>query len=397
MARWVAAAGAFVVSLDSTVNVAFPALTAAFAVEPERMRWVIVCYVLTYALTSFAGGALGDRVGYARVFQAGAAVTAAGLLLGGLAPSLAWLLAARVVQGFGSGLVYGTAPGLVTLGVPPGARGRALGFLNAAIGLGFVAGPLAAGAMLEALGWRAIFLARVAPAAAVAVWVAVAAAGGRPEVAARLVAARDVLRVPVLGPGALAFVANAGIFAVWLLAPFYLVGARGWSELVAGALFTCTPLGTALAAPLAGRLADRVGPRMPVVAGLAVQSAGLAAMAAADGATAPAVVAAALFAAGFGLGLFTVPNMAMVMAAFASGQQGAAGGFSFLARTLGIVAGVLVLAQTFAARRLVVGLGPAVAEAFTLAAVAVAIAAVAALGAALASRAAGGRGRGRLP
>ena len=46
--RWTAAAGAFVVSLDSTMNIAFPAIAAAFAVPPERVRWVIVCYVLVY-------------------------------------------------------------------------------------------------------------------------------------------------------------------------------------------------------------------------------------------------------------------------------------------------------------------------------------------------------------
>ena len=115
MSPWIAAAGACVVSLDSMMNIAFPALAAAFAVPPEQVRWVIVCYVLTYAVTAFGGGALGDRVGHARVFQAGAVLTTAGLLLAGLAPSLGWLLAGRVVQGFGSGLIYGTAPGLVTL------------------------------------------------------------------------------------------------------------------------------------------------------------------------------------------------------------------------------------------------------------------------------------------
>ena len=386
MSRWIAAAGAFVVSLDSTVNIAFPALAAAFAVPPERMRWVIVCYVLTYAVTSFAGGALGDRVGHARVFQAGAVLTGAGLLLGGLAPSLAWLLAARVVQGFGSGLVYGTAPGLVTLGVAPAARGRALGFLNAAIGLGFAVGPLAAGAMLEALGWRSIFLARVVPAVVTVAWALRAAPARRAPAAARLVAARDVFRAPVLGPGALAFVANAGIFAVWLLAPFYLVVARGLPEHLAGVLFTCTPLGTVVAAPLAGRLADRIGPRAPMATGLAVESAGLLVMAAADATTAPALIAAALFAAGFGLGLFTVPNMALVMTAFPATQQGAAGGFSFSARTLGIVVGVLVLAETFARRRLELGLGPAVAEAFGGASGAVALAALVALVATLRCR-----------
>ena len=66
MTRWIAAGGAFVVSLDSMVNIAFPAIAAGFALPPESMRWVIMCYVFTYSLVSFGGGALSDRVGHAR-------------------------------------------------------------------------------------------------------------------------------------------------------------------------------------------------------------------------------------------------------------------------------------------------------------------------------------------
>src|SRR5205807_2443321 len=170
--RWIAAAGAGVISLDAIINVAFPAMAAAFAEPPERLRWVIVCYVLTYSVTAFWGGALGDRVGHARVFRVGLILTAAALALGGLAPTFDLLLGA----------------------------------------------------------------------------------GGA---ATRLVAAVDVLRRPVLVPGALAFVANASIFSVWLLAPFYLVLVRGLDAATAGLLFTLTPLGTAVAAPIAGRAADR--------------------------------------------------------------------------------------------------------------------------------------------
>ena len=89
-------------------------------------------------------------------------------------------------------------------------------------------------------------------------------------------------------------------------------------------------------------------------------------------------IAAALFAAGFGLGVFQVPNMALIMGAFGGAQQGVAGGFAFLARTLGVVSGVLVLAGLFAARREIVGLAAAFGEAFLTAALAVALAAVAA-------------------
>jgi len=140
--RSIAAAGAALVSLDSVVNIAFPAMAAAFAVPPDRMRWVIICYVFTYALTSLAGGALADRVGHARVFRTGVALSAVAFALGGLAPTFGAFLGARVVQGFAGGLVYGTAPGIITLAAGPGARARALGVLNAAIGVSYAVGPL---------------------------------------------------------------------------------------------------------------------------------------------------------------------------------------------------------------------------------------------------------------
>jgi MFS family permease len=376
MIRWAAAAGACVVSLDSTMNIAFPAIAAAFAVPPERVRWVIVSYVLVYAVTSLAGGALADRVGHGRVFRVGLLLSVVAFAMGALAPTFGWLLVARVVQGLGGGCVYGTSPGLVTLGVPAARRGGALGFLGAAMGLGLSAGPVIAGVLVDVFGWAAVYYFRLPLAAALLVWAWVAIPAAPAPRAPRLVAARDLLRRPVLFAGALSFIANAGMFAIWLLAPFYLVAARGMPASVAGVMFMLTPLGTTLAAPLAGRLADRAGARVPAAGGLALQAAGLALLSRAEPTSPVLVVAVALFAAGFGLGMFQVPNMAVVMAAFPALQQGAAGGFAFLARTLGVVTGVLGLAHLFAVRRLVVGLAPAAAEAFLVAAVAVALAAV---------------------
>ncbi len=376
MIRWIAAGGAFVVSLDSIMNVAFPAIAAAFAAPPEQMRWVIICYVGTYALTAFVGGALADRVGHGRVFRIGLALSAVAFVVAGSAPTFGWLLAGRVLQGLGGGCVYGTAPGIVTLASTPAARGRALGFLGAAMGLGLSVGPVAAGLLVDTVGWRAIFHVRV-PLALLAFGAALAAlpAASAPR-APKLVAAADLVRAPVLAASALAFVANAGVFSIWLLAPFYLVAARGLDTSAAGVLFMLTPLGTALAAAPAGRLADRIGTRVLIAAGLALEALGLGLLSRADATTPIALLAAALFAAGFGLGLFQVPNMAVVMAAFPPAQQGAAGGLAFLARTLGTVAGVAVLAQLFGARRLVVGLGAAAAEGFLVAALAVTLAAV---------------------
>lgn len=372
-------AGAFLVSLDSLVNIAFPAMAASFLAPPEAMRWVIVCYVLTYAVMSFVGGALGDRLGHGGVLAAGVALGGLGYLLCGLAPTFAVLLVGRVVQGIGAGLVYGTAPGIVTLASAPGARGRAVGFFSAAVGLALAVGPIAAGALVGVLGWRIVFHLRVPLALALLVWAIVSLPPGQAIAGRRFVRAADIARAKVVWASLLAFVANAGIFAIWLLAPFYLLGTRGLTSTVGGALFMLTPLAMTAAAPLAGWVVDRIGSRSLVAGGLMLEAAGLWLLSRADAVTPTPTLATALFAAGFGLGIFQVPSIATVMGAFGAGQQGAAGGLAFLARTLGIVAGVLALAQLFAARRASVGLDSAFGESLMAAAVAVAAAGVLAL------------------
>ncbi|HEX3175997.1 MAG TPA: MFS transporter [Methylomirabilota bacterium] len=374
MTRVIAAAGAALVSLDSVVNIAFPAIAAAFGVAPDRMRWVIICYVFTYALTALGGGALADRVGHRRVFIAGVALSGVAFALGGLAPSFASFLGARVVQGVGGGLVYGTAPGLVTLAAPASGRARALASLNAAIGLAFASGPLVAGILVDTVGWRSVFHVRV-PLAALALALALRLPASPRAASGRRLAMEGVVRGAVLRPGVLAFCANAGIFAVWLLGPFYLVTVRGLDASAGGALFMLTPLGTAVAAPLAGRLTERVGPGPLVAGGLALEAVCLALLGAAGPTTALPALAAALAGAGFGLGVFQVPNMSAAMSAFGATQQGVAGGIMFFSRTLGTVFGVATLAQLFAARRAVLGVG-AFNECFVVAALGVAAAAV---------------------
>ena len=378
MTRWIAAGGVLVVSLDSMVNIAFPAMATAFAVPPDAMRWVIMCYVFTYSLVSFTGGALSDRIGHGRVFSTGVALSVVAFVLAATAPAFGWLLGARVLQGLGGGMIYGTAPGIVTLAASPEARGRALGFLNSAIGVAFAIGPIVAGVLLELSGWRAVFGSRLPVALAVLAWAWLALPRGERLTGHPLIAIGDVARFPVLHACALAFLANAGIFAIWLLAPFYLVQHRGHDAVLGGVLFMLTPLGTAVAAPFAGRLVDRVGARLPSVIGLALEAGGLLLLSGATRTTPAIAVAAALFAAGFGLGLFQVPNMAAVMGAFPAGQQGGAGGLAMMARTLGIVAGVATLSQVFATWR-ASGFEAGFTAAFLVAGAAVLIAALAAL------------------
>lgn len=376
MTLWLAAAGAFVVSLDGMMNVAFPAIAAAFSVPPETIRWVIICYTGVYAIMAFAGGAAADVVGHVRVFRVGVALTAVSFLAGALAPSFGWLLAARVLQGVAGGLVYGTAPGIVTLAVTPERRGRALGSLNASMALALTIGPLTAGALVDLFGWRAVFVGRLPLALALfAATLAVTTVRSESR-ARRLVGLADIRRPPVPLACVLAFLAQGAIFAIWLLAPFYLIERRALGATLGGAVFTLAPLATTLAAPLAGRAADRLGPWAPLVGGLALETVGLGVLAFIDAGTSLLIVATALFAAGFGVGLFQVPVMALVMGAFPSALQGAAGGLTFLSRTLGLVSGVAVLAAVFAARRPVVGFDGAFGDAFLVATGIVALAAV---------------------
>jgi MFS family permease len=153
----------------------------------------------------------------------------------------------------------------------------------------------------------------------------------------------------VLSALGLAALSNGAQFAVWLLAPFYLVGVLHLTPAVGGLFFMLTPLGTTVLAPVAGRLTDRVGPRAPMALGLVAEAAGLLAISAFDGATALPIVAMGLALVGVGLGLFQVPNLAGVMASFPPARQGAAGGLAFMSRTLGVVVGVQVIGTLFGA------------------------------------------------
>lgn len=347
----VAALGALAVSLDSAVNIAFPAMSAAFGAGPAAIKWVVITYVLTYALTSYAAGSVADRVGHAPVFVAGLWLTAASLLACGLAPSYGWFLGFRVAQGIGGGLVYGTAPALITLALPADKHGRGLGLFTLGMGGGFAVGPLVGGLLVDGLGWRWVYLFRAPLALALALGAAPALRGMRRGMPRwHLIRLREAGRPRVLLANALAFLANLAQFAVWLLAPYYLVNVLNLSATAGGLLFMLTPLGTAAAAPLAGWATDRFGSRPLVTLGLAVESAGLLFITRLDAESAPGQVGLALALVGLGLGGFQVPNMSRLMASFPRSQQGGAGGMISMSRTLGIVAGVSLASAVFAAR-----------------------------------------------
>jgi MFS family permease len=356
----IAALGTLTVGLDAAVNIALPAISAAFDVPATAIQWIVLTYVVTFAVVLWPGGRWADRAGHARVFRVGLGLTGAAHALCGLAPSWSWLLGARVVQGVGAALVMASAPALVTLSTEAARRGRALGWLGLAASLGAVIGPLGGGALVGLAGWRVVYLGRL-PLVALALALAwhVAESGEAPGSAARegigTAPQRDRTtraltdpRLFVAANGA-HLLANAALFAIWLLVPYYLIDRRGFSAGVGGLFFTTGPLAQVCAMPLGGRLADRGAGGWLAPVALVIEATGLWLTGRLDGAATPAAIVLALGLAGLGSGLFIAVNMHYVMGALPRTRQGVAGSVIALMRTAGIVVGANVTTAVYAA------------------------------------------------
>src|SRR5262245_15710384 len=149
--------GALVAPLDAAVNVAFPAITAAFELDLPDIRWLVILYVLAYGSLMVVGGRLGDLYGYRRVFGIGLAVVAASFIACSLAPAYQILLAARVGQGVGVALVLGCGPALALSQFAETERTLVLGQYTSMLACGGAIGVLAGGALTGAYGWQAVF------------------------------------------------------------------------------------------------------------------------------------------------------------------------------------------------------------------------------------------------
>jgi MFS family permease len=363
-------------------------------VPATSIQWIVLTYVVSFALTLIPAGRLADRAGHGRVFRAGVVLSGIAHLLCGLAPSWRALLGARVAQGLGAALVMGSAPALVTLSTAADRRGRALGQLGLAVSAGAVVGPLGGGFLVHGLGWRWVYLGRL-PLVLLALGLSRKISGARgpaasgaptPDGPARL--GDDPAPTGLADPRTFAaangahLLANAALFAIWLLVPYYLIDRRGFPAGAGGLLFAAAPLAQACAMPLGGHVVDRGLGRGLAVLGLVVESLGLWQTGRLDAAAGAGEILLALGLAGFGSGLFIVANMHYVMNALPRPRQGVAGSLVSLMRTAGIVVGSIVTTAVFASRQSEhAGLGAeaATASAFTAAfevAAAVALAAV---------------------
>ncbi|MGA5699587.1 MFS transporter [Peterkaempfera bronchialis] len=400
--RWVLGAaviGSGMTLLDSTVvNVALPTLGADLHASLAGLQWTVNGYTLTLAALILLGGSLGDRFGRRRIFVVGTVWFAVASLLCGLAPSIGLLIAARALQGAGGALLTPGSLALIQASFAQRDRARAIGVWSGLGGIAGALGPLLGGWLVDAVNWRWVFFINV-PLAAVVVaigvthvpesrdetatggfdWLgALCAATGLAGVTYALIGAAEPGADPAViavtgavGAAALAaFVlvelrsrhpmlpgsvfaerqftaANAVTFAVYAALGgvfFFLVLdlqiQAGFSALKAGSsLLPITVIMLALS-ERAGRLAERIGPRIPMTVGPAVCAAGLLLMTrigASAGYLSDVLPAVALF--GLGLATTVAPLTATVLGSVAQRHAGIASGVNnAVARAAGLIA-----------------------------------------------------------
>jgi EmrB/QacA subfamily drug resistance transporter len=321
----VSSLAAFLAFLDVTiVNIAFPAITAAFrTASPADLSWIFTAYNVTFAALLVPAGRLADLYGRRRVLLAGLALFGLASAACAAAPTVGVLVAARALQAVAAALLAPSSLALLLPAFPPQRRGFAVGTWGAMGGIAAATGPALGGLLVHGLGWRAVFLVNL-PVVALTLVAAALVMNESRDRSSRL---PDPLGVLLLGAG-VALVAwgivsgetswtapatlaglgggfallavfawrsrqvatplvepalfrvrafraslvgylvfSAAFYALLLANVLYLTGVWRYDVLVAGLAVTPGPLMAALASAVGGRLSDRFGARAVIVPG----------------------------------------------------------------------------------------------------------------------------------
>ncbi len=392
--------GTATTQLDTSVNIAFPAITKGFDISISDIQWVVICYVLTYASLLLALGRIGDTVGHAIIFRIGLIWSTAALLLVSYSPSFGAMLFFRFLQGVGAALVLSCSAALVVSLYGEERRSRALGIYTMMLSVGLMLGPLLGGALTTAWSWPAVFWFRVPlsvgallmlrgmPASSQrqaadrfdilggvslvlglvtmllalnrlrelsAIWfgilsaVAFAAFISRESRAARPIIALEILRQPGFALlNLVSVLANLAAFSVWLLVPYFLARVPDYTLTESGIILATAAAGAVLAAPIGGRIAGQhLSTERLAIAGAAAIGCGLLLLGAWTEQTPMSLRIVGLAVQGVGLGLFQLAYSDIVIAALPLKDRGVAGSLVLLTRTLGTVAAASVVLVTF--------------------------------------------------
>jgi EmrB/QacA subfamily drug resistance transporter len=331
------------------------------------MSWVATAYLLSTALFLLPFGRLADIHGRKKMFTLGIGIYTLAALLLAFSPSATALIMLRAVQGFGSAMIFGTGMAIVISVYPASERGRVLGINVAAVYTGLSLGPFLGGFLTQQFGWRSIFLANVPVGVLVIYFVATRlkgewadARGERFDLAGSviyglslvslmyglsllpLLQGAGLILAGIIGIGGFAlwerstaspllnmdlFLHNAtfgfsnlaalinysATFAVTFLLSLYLQYIKGFTPQYAGFILVAQPIVMAAFSPLAGRLSDRIEPRIVASLGMGLSAAGLSLFTLLSPATPVGFIAGVLMLIGFGFALFSSPNTNAVM------------------------------------------------------------------------------------
>ncbi len=317
----------------SVVNIALPVLQKSLSATITDAQWVVDAYALILASLLLAGGALGDHLGRTRVFNAGVVIFAAASAWCGAAANAPHLIVARILQGFGAAMFVPGSLAIITETFPANERGKAIGTWSAMTSLGTIAGPILGGWLIQAISWRAIFFINIPIAAATLVILTYAKPGASRQENARPIDWTGTLLIttalaaltyalieapahrhrigggdigavavslvaftvfivhekraenPIVPPAmfrsrsftaanVLTLLLYTALSSVMFLLPYNLIEVRGYSPVQAGAAFLPFVATMSLLSRWSGALADRIGPRLPLIVGPLVTTAG---------------------------------------------------------------------------------------------------------------------------
>ncbi len=373
----------------SAVNIALPAIGDHFKADAVLLSWVATAYIVAAAVALVPVGKLADIHGRKKVFMAGTLLFTLASLLSGLAWSMAALIVFRVLQGVGIAMIFATGIAIVTSVFPLVERGRVLGITVAAVYSGLSCGPLAGGWLTQTFSWRSVFLipapfglglilmtlwklkgewagargerfdlagafiyalAIIALMSGVSVlpdlWggvLVIAGVGGlaafagwerrapHPVFDVRLLAHNRVFGFSCLA----ALIHYGATFGVTFLMSLLLQYIKNLSPQQAGLVLIAQPVMMALFSPFAGRLSDRVEPRVLASTGMSITALALLLLTRIGAGTAMWFIVACLMVLGFGFALFSSPNMNAIMSSVEKRYYGVASGSVATMRLLG--------------------------------------------------------------
>jgi EmrB/QacA subfamily drug resistance transporter len=354
--------------MGSAVTLSIPAIGTDLGAGALVLAWVLTSYMMASAALLLPWGRLADITGRKRIYVAGIALFAVASLLCGLARSVETLIALRVVQGAAAAMFFSTGTAILTSVYPPEKRGRALGLMVAAVYLSLSLGPVVGGLMNHHLGWRSIFYATSAAAAAsavlahvsleprlkdasgeaydfigtvlympatVAVLYGLSTLGTNPAskmillggtallalfVWRERVFPQPLLAVNLIGKNAVFALSNLAALINYsataglaFLISLHMQVVLGFDSQIAGLVMVAQAIPMALLSPMAGSLSDRFEPRVVASAGMAITAVGLLGMALVVGMRQAVPVTGMLVVTGIGFALFSSPNTNAVM------------------------------------------------------------------------------------